>query len=61
MAKQCRLSSVVYVVGRDDFEREQSFVIEPLGYVHNTQLEALNIDEELDLEFAQFIASSRRI
>lgn len=61
MARLCRLSSVVYVVGRDDFERERSFVLDPLGYVNNTQLEALNIDEELDLEFARFIASSRRI
>jgi CMP-N-acetylneuraminic acid synthetase len=61
MVKLCRLSNVVYVVGRDDFERERSFVLDPLGYVNNTQLEALNIDEELDLEFARFIASTRNI
>lgn len=61
MDKLCRLSSVVYVVGRDDFLREKSFILQPTGYVNNTHIEALNIDEEMDLEFARFIASSQMI
>jgi CMP-N-acetylneuraminic acid synthetase len=61
MDKLCRLSSVVYVVGRDDFMCEQSFIIQPTGYTDTSHLEALNIDEELDLEFARFISNSRKI
>jgi CMP-N-acetylneuraminic acid synthetase len=52
----CRVSSVAYVVGRDEFLVRKQLILPPTGYVDTTNTEAINIDEELDLEFANFIA-----
>lgn len=59
MVHLCRLSSTVYVVGRDDFLREHNFLVPPVGYVENTLFESVNIDSQLDLEFAEFLAQAR--
>lgn len=56
MAHLCRLSSGVYVVGRNDFMSTQKLTIEPIGYVETTALEAVNIDEEIDLLLAETIS-----
>lgn len=52
----CRLNSAIYVVNRDAFMQEKRFLLEPIGYVEMTPLESINIDEELDLEFAELVA-----
>ena len=52
----CRLNSAVYVVSRDAFMQERRFLLDPIGYVEMTPLESINIDEELDLEFAELVA-----
>ena len=61
MAHICRLSSVVYVVGRDDFMAEKKLILEPTGYIESSHIEAVNIDEELDLEFAEFLSNKYQI
>ena len=57
MKHLCRLSSVVYVLDRDDFLKNKKLILFPLGFVDTTNIEAINIDEELDLDFADFIAN----
>lgn len=61
MKHLCRLSSTVYVVGRNDFFRHRTFIIPPIGYVDNTMLESINVDEPLDLEIADLLAHKKGI
>ncbi len=56
MASLCRLSSGLYVVGRDAFFSHERLVVEPVGFIEMTALESVNIDEELDLMLAELIA-----
>jgi CMP-N-acetylneuraminic acid synthetase len=56
MEQLCRVNSAVYVCGRDAFLTERAFLLEPMGYVEMTHRESVNIDEELDLLFADLIA-----
>lgn len=57
----CRLSSVVYVVNRDKFFEKESLIVEPVGYVDSTDVESINIDEELDFLLAEIIAEKYKI
>jgi len=57
MKHLCRLSSEVYVFGRDEFLKKRQLILPPTGFVESTNIEAINIDEELDLEIADFIAN----
>lgn len=52
----CRLSSGIYLVGRDDFLEKQQLIIEPVGFIEMTNLESINIDEPLDLEIANIVS-----
>jgi len=61
MRHLCRLSGVVYVVGRNDFMENRKLIISPIGFVDTTNIEAINIDEELDLDFANFVAEKYNI
>ena len=61
MARTCRLSSNVYVFGRDDFLRTGELLLEPIAYTEVTALEAINIDEELDLMLARVVADHYRL
>lgn len=61
MAHLCRLSSGVYVVGRDDFMSEKKLVQELVGYVETSAQESINIDEEMDLMLANLIAKTHKI
>ncbi len=56
MGALCRLSSGLYVIGRDTYLRTGSLVVEPVGYVEMTARESVNIDEEIDLMLAELIA-----
>lgn len=56
MEHLCRLSSVVYIFDSINFETNMNFMQHPMGYVENTSIEAINIDTQLDLDFANFIA-----
>lgn len=56
MAVLCRLSSGVYVVGRDTFMDADSLVVDPVGFVETTALESINIDEEIDFLLAEVVA-----
>ena len=56
MTHLCRLSSGVYVVGRDDFMANGTLVVEPVGFTEMTAIESINIDEEIDLLLAQLVA-----
>ena len=56
MQHLCRLNSAVYVLDRQALFAEQSLLVDPIGYVEMSALESVNIDEELDLEWAQFLA-----
>lgn len=56
MAHLCRLSSGVYVVGRDDFLANGTLVVEPTGFTEMTTLESINIDEEIDLFLAELVS-----
>jgi CMP-N-acetylneuraminic acid synthetase len=56
MKHLCRLSSGVYVVGRNDFFAHHSLIVEPLGYTEMTATESINIDEEVDLLLAESVA-----
>lgn len=58
MADLWRLSSGVYVVGREDLFKYQELVVEPIGYVTMTDKESVNIDSELDVLVAQVIANA---
>ena len=51
----CRLSGAVYAVGRDDLLGRGELLVPPVGWVDNDDLEAVNIDEDLDLEWARFL------
>lgn len=57
MAHLCRLSSGVYVVGRDDFLARRALIVEPVGYTEMTAAESINIDEEMDLLLADVVAA----
>jgi CMP-N-acetylneuraminic acid synthetase len=61
MQHLCRLSSLVYVVGREDFLKNKKLIIAPTGYIDTTHIEAINIDTEIDLEFANLIAEKNNI
>lgn len=52
----CRLSNVVWVVRTADFLASRRLLMAPTGYVPTDGVEAINIDEMLDLEFADFLA-----
>jgi len=56
MASLCRLSSGLYVLGRNTFFSHDRLVVEPVGFVGMTALESVNIDEEIDLMLAELIA-----
>lgn len=56
MAHLCRLSSGVYVVGRDDFMATNSLAIEPIAFTNMSAIESVNIDEEIDLLLANLVA-----
>ena len=56
MGSLCRLSSGVYVVARHAFEKSQSLVVDPIGFVEVSGMESVNIDEEVDLLLAEAIA-----
>jgi CMP-N-acetylneuraminic acid synthetase len=57
MEHLCRLSSGVYVVGCGDFLTSYKLVIEPTGYIETTLRESINIDDELDLVYANLVAN----
>lgn len=61
MSHLCRLSSGVYVVGRDDFLSAEKLVLEPVGYIEMTPTESINIDDELDLMLAELVAEKHGI
>ena len=52
----CRLSSGVYVVGRDTYLDTDRLVVEPVGFIEMTAIESVNIDEEIDLILAEVVA-----
>jgi len=56
MAHLCRLSGGIYVVGRDDFLKARSLVVEPVGYIEMSLVESINIDSEIDLLLAEIVA-----
>lgn len=57
MAHLCRLSSGVYVLGRDDFMAAKALIVEPVGYTEMTGPESVNIDEEIDVLIAEAVAA----
>lgn len=61
MASLCRLSSGIYVVGRDDFMAQRRLVIDPVGYIEMSGLESVNIDEEIDLLLAEIVAQRHQL
>jgi CMP-N-acetylneuraminic acid synthetase len=56
MAHLCRLSSGVYVVGRDDFLSSRTLIVEPVGFTEMSATESINIDGELELMLAELVA-----
>ena len=58
MAHLCRLSSGVYVIGRDAFMASNKLVLEPTGFVEMSVRESINIDDELDLMLADMVAKT---
>jgi len=56
MEHLCRLASVVWVVRATDFIATRRLLSAPTGYVPVDGTEAINIDEPLDLDFADFLA-----
>ena len=52
----CRLSSGVYVVGRDTYLSNNRLVVEPVGFIEMTAIESANIDEQIDLMLAELIS-----
>jgi len=61
MEHLCRVSGVVYVMGRDDFMSSKKILAEPIGYVNSSEIEAVNIDDEFDLELAKMISEKYNI
>ena len=57
MKSLCRINSAIYIVPIETMLAEESFVREPLGFYQMNNLDSLNIDTELDLKFANFLAS----
>lgn len=56
MEHLCRVSSGVYVVGRDDWFATRRLIVEPAGFVEMTAEESINIDSELDMMLAELVA-----
>lgn len=56
MAHLCRLSNVIWVVRTADFLTHGKLLLPPVGYVEVDAVEALNIDDAVDLDFADFLA-----
>jgi CMP-N-acetylneuraminic acid synthetase len=56
MRHLCRLSSVVWVVRTERFRAAGRLMVEPTGFVETDPVESVNIDEPLDLDFADFLA-----
>ncbi|MBL8833937.1 MAG: acylneuraminate cytidylyltransferase family protein [Rhodospirillales bacterium] len=56
MVHLCRLSNVVWVVRTADFLVHGKLLLPPVGYVEVDAIEAINIDDPVDLDFADFLA-----
>lgn len=61
MHNLCRLNSAIYIVKKDLMIKYKNFIVEPIGYVEMTNIESINIDTMLDLNFANFIANEYSI
>ncbi|MFO7559261.1 MAG: acylneuraminate cytidylyltransferase family protein [Desulfobacterales bacterium] len=61
MEHLCRISGVVYVVGRDDFMNSRKIISDPIGYVNSSEIEAMNIDDEFDLELARMVSKKYNV
>lgn len=57
MHNLCRLNSAIYIVKKDLMINYKNFIVEPIGYIEMTNIESINIDTMLDLNFANFIAN----
>ena len=57
MDNLCRISSGAYVIGRDTYMEARELIVPPIGYVSMTNMESINIDEELDVLLAETISS----
>lgn len=55
MAHLCRLSSAVWVVASAEFLSARSLLLPPTGFVDSTREESINIDDPIDLGFAEYL------
>lgn len=61
MSHLCRVNSAVYAVRREAYFEEQAFMPHPCGYVEMSHRDSVNIDDPLDLEWADFLARRHNI
>ena len=61
MAHLCRLNSAVYVFGRDRFMATGAIVADPIGFVEMAAVESVNIDDGLDLAWANFLVEQNLV
>ncbi len=52
----CRVSSGVYVVGRDDWFATRRLIVNPTGFIEMAAHESINIDNEIDVMVAELVA-----
>lgn len=55
----CRVSSGVYVVGREAWFGGRRLIVPPTGYVEMTPEESVNIDSDVDLALAELLAERK--
>ena len=61
MNRLCRINSAIYVVDRCQFLKQESFIIEPIGWVEMNSEDSINIDSQQDLDLAEIIAKKRNL
>ena len=61
MKQLCRITGGAYIVGKEEFFKNKSLIVPPIGYVEMSHYESINIDEELDLLLAEVVAKKFNI
>ena len=56
MTNLCRLNSAIYVIKRDVFLKNNTFVVDPVGWVEMNEIESINIDTLTDLRIARILS-----
>ena len=56
MRSLCRLNSAIYATKSEDLLSQRKILVDPIGFINMSDIESINIDSHLDLDYANFIS-----